>query len=119
MSCVSLCLVGAEGDRAAEGVAACEDGGVAVAALAYDGEDAARALAVGELPQGDGRGLSAPDEVGEEGRGVFLLDEALVEQEVGGLEPYVGFEAGVAAQGHGPVPGGCAFGFHHPGVVGE
>lgn len=48
---------------------------------------------------------------------MFLLDEAEVEQEVGGLEPYVGFETGVAAQGHGPVPCGCAFGFHHPGVV--
>ncbi|KUL52917.1 hypothetical protein ADL30_21485 [Streptomyces sp. NRRL S-1521] len=46
-----------------------------------------------------------------------LLDEAQVEQEVGGLEPHVGFESRVAAQGHGPVPRGRALGFHHPGVV--
>lgn len=89
------------------------------AAAAYDREDAACAPAAGELPQGDGRALTAPDEVGQEGGGVLLLDEAEVEQEVRGLEPYVGFEAGVAAQGHGPVPCGRAFGFHHPGVARE
>jgi hypothetical protein len=88
---------------------------VPAAAAAYDGEDAAPSLSSRELPQCDRRGLSAPDEAGEESRGVFLLDEAEVKQEIGGLEPYVGFEAGVAAQGHGPMPGGCAFGFHHPG----
>ncbi|MEV6175870.1 hypothetical protein [Streptomyces sp. NPDC052015] len=52
---------------------------------AYDREDAPRALTAGELPQGAAGGLPVPDEVGEEGRGVLLLDEAQVEQQVGGL----------------------------------
>ncbi len=81
--------------------------------------DTAGALAAGEPTQGDGRRVPVPDEVGEEGRGVFLLDQASVEQEVGGLEPYVRVEAGVAAEGHGPVPGGGALGFQRPGTVGE
>ncbi len=85
--------------------------GVPTAALAYDCEDATGAPAAREPPQGDRRGLSAEHEVGEEGRGM-LLDEALVEQKVGGLEAHIGFEAGVAAQGHGPLPGEGAFGLH-------
>ncbi|MFB6676404.1 hypothetical protein ACFCWG_29075 [Streptomyces sp. NPDC056390] len=68
------------------------------APAAYDGEDATCALSAGEPAQGDGRRLSAPDEVGEDGGGVPLLDEAEVEQEVGGLEPYVGFEAGIGTR---------------------
>jgi hypothetical protein len=79
---------------------------VPASTAAYDREDAPRALTAAELPQGDGGGLPVPDEVGEEGRGVLLLDEAQVEQQVGGLEPNVGIEAGVAAQGRGPVPCG-------------
>ncbi|MDF3142598.1 hypothetical protein [Streptomyces sp. T21Q-yed] len=66
-------------------------------AAAYDGEDAACALAAWKSPPRDRRGLSVPDEVEEKGRGVLLLYEAEVEQEVGGLEPDVGFEARLAA----------------------
>lgn len=87
------------------------------AAAAYDGEDAAGAPAAGELSQGDGRVVSAPDEVGEEGGGVPLLHQAEVEQEVGGLEPYVRFETGLAAEGHRPVARGGALGLHHPGAA--
>jgi hypothetical protein len=59
-----------------EGVPARLDCGVPAAAAAYDGEDAAGALAAGELPQGVRRGLSAADKAGQAGRGVLLLDEA-------------------------------------------
>lgn len=68
--------------RLTEGVAARLDRGVPAAAAAYDREDAACALAAGELSQCDGRGLPAPHEAGQEGRSVLLLDEAEVEQEV-------------------------------------
>ncbi|GAA3372803.1 hypothetical protein GCM10020367_29800 [Streptomyces sannanensis] len=48
-----------------------------------------------------------------------LFHEAQMQEEVGGFEPYVGFEPRVAAEGHRPVPGGRALGFHDPGAPGQ
>ncbi|WUE04301.1 hypothetical protein OHA25_44450 [Nonomuraea sp. NBC_00507] len=48
-----------------------------------------------------------------------LFDEAELEQQVGGLEPHVGFEAGDAAQGHAPAAGSRALGLHGPRPIRE
>jgi hypothetical protein len=44
----------------------------------------------------------------QQGGGVAEFGQAQVQDQVGGLEPYVGFEAGGAAEGRGPVPAGSA-----------